>query len=47
MFLFAHQMDTRVRDEAADRLDAALGGMQAQIQMERGRIADQAAGARP
>jgi signal transduction histidine kinase len=41
MFLFAHQMDTRVRDEAADRLDAALGGMQAQIQMERGRIADQ------
>src|SRR5262245_63417319 len=29
MFLFAHQMDARVRDEAADRLDAALGGMQA------------------
>jgi signal transduction histidine kinase len=41
MFLFAHQMDARVRDEAADRLDAALGGMQAQIQMDRSRVADQ------
>jgi len=41
MFLFAHQMDTRVRNDADDRLDAALGGLQAQIEMERGRVADQ------
>jgi signal transduction histidine kinase len=31
----------RVRDEADNRLDAALGGLQAQIEMERGRVADQ------